>query len=110
MPTTPPTTAPTLAPPIVALTPAPTAESGAIAVDIIGFVYEPNPVVIRVGTTVIWTNRDTTVHTVTAEDASFESGLLTLGATFRFTFTQPGEFSYICTRHPAMVGIVQVTP
>lgn len=89
VPTTLPTTAPTLMPPVVAPTPAPAAGSGVVAVDIIGFVYEPNPVVVRVGTTVIWTNRDTTVHTATAEDASFESGLLTLDATFRFTFIQP---------------------
>lgn len=81
-----------------------------VAVEIVGFVYEPDPVIVGVGTTVVWTNRDTTVHTATADDASFESGLLTLGATFRFTFTQPGEFSYTCTRHPAMVGIVRVVP
>lgn len=39
-----------------------------------------------------------------------ESGLPTLGAIFRFTFPQPAEFSSICTRHPAMAGIMQVTP
>jgi plastocyanin len=45
----------------------------------------------------------------TAADSKFESGSLKQGASFSFTFTAPGTYSYFCKIHPAtMRGEVTV--
>ena len=51
------------------------------------------------GTTVVWTNGDATGHTVTADNGAFDSGNLDQGATFKFTFNQPGAYAYYCRYH-----------
>ncbi len=84
--------------------------------------YAPNPVNVKVGQTVLWTNDDTVAHTVTSGSAgspdsgqAFDSGLtgpqalMTKGKTFQHTFTAAGEFPYYCQLHPAMVGTVVVS-
>ena len=72
--------------------------------------YDPDniTVVIGVNNTVIWTNNDNEPHTVTASDGSFDSGNINPGATFTYTFTTPGTYTYICTYHPWMHGYVTV--
>lgn len=82
--------------------------------------FSPNPLKIKLGDTVIWTNDDSTVHTVTSGTGptdpnmgkEFDSGLKTLispGETFSFTFGKAGEFPYFCAVHPTMVGTVIVS-
>lgn len=58
------------------------------------------------GTTVTWTNTDNTKHTVTADDASFDSGDIAPGATFSHKFTAAGSFPYHCKYHSMMVATV----
>jgi plastocyanin len=82
--------------------------------------YSPNPIEISVGDTVIWTNKDSAIHTVSAGTPSApdmdgfgwkEDGtpiLIAPNKTFEFTFDEAGEFPYYCTLHPAMVGLVKV--
>lgn len=75
--------------------------TGVVAeVEIKDFSYIPDTITVPKGTTVIWTNRDTAPHTVTAD--SFESGTLNLGQMFTYTFNQAGTFEYRCTIHPSM--------
>jgi plastocyanin len=64
---------------------------------------------VAVGTTVVVTNTDSTQHTWTALDGTFDSGALGGGDTFEFTFTEPGEFDYQCNFHPSMTGTIVVT-
>jgi len=81
--------------------------------------YSPNPIDARIGDTIIWTNRDSTPHTVTSgqngqPDGSFDSSpnfnpLMAPGQTFEHTFTEAGEYPYYCALHPNMVGTVIVT-
>jgi plastocyanin len=61
--------------------------------------FNPKQLTIKTGTTVVWTNKDVTVHTVTADDNSFDSGNLNQGNTFQFTFTKPGTYLYYCKLH-----------
>lgn len=77
-------------------------------VAISGFAYSPKQAVVRVGDTVTWTNNDSAPHTVTANDASFDSGTLVQGGVFSRTFDATGMFSYFCAMHPSMIGSVQV--
>jgi plastocyanin len=70
--------------------------------------YNPNPVNVMVGTTVRWSNSDSTTHTATADGGAFNSGNLSGGGTFDFKFNTAGTFTYKCTIHPNMVGTVVV--
>ena len=46
-----------------------------------------------------WGETEST-HNVIALDKAFDSGDLNAGTRFSFTFTQPGEFAYVCSYHP----------
>jgi plastocyanin len=70
--------------------------------------YNPNPVTIARGGTVMWINNDTTPHTSTADGGLWNSGNLAAGASFSMTFPNTGSFPYHCTLHPGMVGTVNV--
>jgi plastocyanin len=63
---------------------------------------------ITVGTTIEWKNDDPLPHTVTADDGSFDSGLITEGEVWRYTFMRAGTYAFHCTPHPFMVGTVVV--
>ena len=64
---------------------------------------------IAVGTTVEWKNNDPLIHTVTAVDKSFDSGLIRPGNTYRHTFTRAGTYNIVCLPHPFMKAVVVVT-
>jgi nitrite reductase (NO-forming) len=64
--------------------------------------YSINVLTVPVGSTVAWTNSDSAVHTVTAVDGSFDSGILNTGGSWVFTFDEPGEYEYYCLPHPWM--------
>ena len=65
---------------------------------------------VRAGTRVRWVNEDQVQHTVTADDGSFESGLIEPGASYERVFERPGEYAYHCTPHPFMKARVIVEP
>jgi plastocyanin len=73
---------------------------GAVAVDIVDFAYNPDPVRVKAGTPIAWTNFDEAAHTVTAEDGSWGSEVMSKGDTFVITFDEPGTYVYICELHP----------
>jgi plastocyanin len=77
-------------------------------VDITNFAFAPKEITIAPGTKIIWTNRDETPHTVTSNDKGFASKGLDTDDKFEHTFASEGDFSYICTVHPFMTGVVHV--
>lgn len=75
------------------------------------FAFGPTVATVKVGTTVTWTNNDTDPHTVTSMDnGPIKSPTMQQGDTFKYTFTKPGKFEYLCTIHPFMTATVVVTP
>ena len=70
--------------------------------------FVPSRLGVSAGATIEWTNRDDVVHTVTADDGSWDSGPIEPGATWRRTFASAGEFPFHCTPHPVMRGVVVV--
>jgi plastocyanin len=78
-------------------------------VQIIDFGFSPSTFKVPVGTTVRWVNVGVTQHTATARDGSFDSGFLETGDRFAHTFNTPATIEYICSIHPAMVGVLIVT-
>lgn len=138
--------------------------------------YQPNPINVNIGDTILWKNDDSSRHTVTGLDSedtnsitaeqdnnqngiiekivkeiitnivynlnnlvglkegnvspsmndnsrslsvssdstgdnivAFDSGIMEMGDTFRYTFQEPGTFEYYCTVHPSMIGMVVVS-
>jgi len=63
---------------------------------------------LPIGTIVVWYNNDSVAHTVTARDNSFDSGDLSPGDTFQYTFEQSGTLEYYCRIHPSMVGKITI--
>src|SRR5271169_6963092 len=79
-----------------------------VDIDIAKFAYGPKEITIAPGTKVVWINRDETPHTVTSNDKRFASKGLDTDDKFEHTFGSEGDFSYICTVHPFMTGVVHV--
>jgi plastocyanin len=63
---------------------------------------------VRVGAALTWTNADDRIHTVTARDGNFDSGIVAVGDTFAWTFEAAGSYPYLCTIHPDMTGTITV--
>ena len=84
--------------------------SGQAPVDIVNFAFEPQKVFVKPGTTVTWTNKDTTIHDIkdTSPLNTAQSKDLNKGDTFSITYNQPGTYSYICGIHQYMTGTVEV--
>jgi FtsP/CotA-like multicopper oxidase with cupredoxin domain len=61
--------------------------------------FQPGDITVPVGTTVAWINRGANVHTVSAFDGSFESGSITPGQAFVYTFSKPGVYQFLCRQH-----------
>jgi plastocyanin len=83
--------------------------------------FEPKEIrgTLGVNNKVIWTNLDTTAHSVTSDtqftdqiNGPFNSidsiGLVLPKKTYEFTFTKDGEYAYHCEPHPWMTGKVVI--
>jgi len=86
----------------------PSTESSQVRVEIKGFSFNPPTLTIKKGTTVTWTQRDSTRHTVTSDDGVFESGLLSKDESWSYTFNEAGTFGYHCSPHPSMTAKIIV--
>jgi len=75
--------------------------------------FSPEVVTINQGTTVTWVNGDTYSHTITSggssnESGIFDSGNISSGGTFSYTFNDKGTYDYFCKIHPGMNGTIEV--
>jgi len=68
--------------------------------------FSPVTIEVKKGDVVEWKNDDLVPHTATS--ASFNSGTIVSGQSWRHTFTNAGNFPYVCTFHPQMKGVVIV--
>lgn len=86
--------------------------------------YIPRQITVNESDIVNWTNKDTEAHTVTSGIGAgiesllsnrqgkatgiFDSGLFKSGDSWSYNFTNAGRYSYFCTIHPWMDGMVIV--
>src|SRR5438270_3222605 len=81
-----------------------------VKVTIQNFAFSPQTITVARGTTVVWTQKDSTAHTVSSNTGAWPaSGSLAQGKTFAHTFTKPGTYPYHCAIHPFMTAKVVVT-
>ena len=85
--------------------------------------FTPTDLQLAAGGAVTWRQDDVATHTVTSgrveqtggtataePDGRFDSGNITKGQTFEFSFAEPGAYPFFCAVHPAtMTGVVTVT-
>jgi plastocyanin len=78
--------------------------------------FNPSPVNITVGNTIVWINSDVETHTVISDSPDnnitkgqeFDSGNLNPNQSFEHTFNKGGTYNYFCIIHPSMTGVVNV--
>jgi plastocyanin len=77
-------------------------------IEIRKFAFAPKEITVAPGTKVTWTNHDETPHTISAADKTFLSKAMDTDDRYEYTFASEGDFSYFCTLHPFMTGVVHV--
>lgn len=85
------------------------AGGGASAVTIADYKYGPPSLSVAAGTTVKFTNQDSTPHTATSKQSgAFETGSIDTGKSATITLDKPGTYAYFCAFHPFMKGTITV--
>jgi plastocyanin/uncharacterized membrane protein YozB (DUF420 family) len=81
------------------------------------FAFSPGVVSVPQSSTVVWINKETPKHTVTADNELFNSETMSVGESYSFTFTfnETGTFAYYCKFHGdaggvGMIGQIEVEP
>jgi plastocyanin len=68
--------------------------------------FNPNPAPMPADHKLTWTNNDSTIHRIVADDGSFDTGNLSQAqSSAAITLPASGK-SYHCSIHPSMVGVV----
>jgi plastocyanin len=93
---------------MAAVFPAASAQAAETLVQIDQFIFAPQRVSVKAGTTVTWVNDDDIPHVVVASNKLFKSKTLDTNDKFSFTFTTPGTYEYFCSLHPHMTGTIVV--
>jgi plastocyanin len=87
--------------------PATADNASAPTVTIQDLAYTPETLTIQAGATVTWVWQDGAIaHDVKGD--GFQSKVMSEG-TFSHRFDQPGTYDYLCTLHPNMTGVIEVT-
>lgn len=78
-----------------------------------GFLFDPAEVTIEAGDAITWINDDKILHTITAgtpetPTTQFDRDLDGKATSTSIRFDQPGDYTYFCSRHPHMQGVVHV--
>ena len=81
------------------------------AVSLQNFAFLPASITVKAGTKVTWTNQDDVNHSVINDMSGTgpASSLFGRDATYSYTFTTAGTYTYHCQPHPYMHGTVIVT-
>jgi len=80
------------------------AQDAGASVDMSSIKFAPTVIHVAAGQSVLWTNSDPVQHTITADDGSFDSGMIDPGSSFSMEFDTPGTFQYYCQPHGASGG------
>lgn len=71
--------------------------------------FQPAQMTVNVGAVVEWQNEDIFSHTVTADNGSFDSGLIAPGHSWKMKVQHAGTFRYHCRPHPNMTASLTIS-
>ncbi|OLC82330.1 MAG: hypothetical protein AUJ08_06640 [Thaumarchaeota archaeon 13_1_40CM_3_50_5] len=74
--------------------------------------YDPDPLTVKKGDGVQWTNKDNAVHSVTSRQKDlFDSSAISPGSTWLLNTAKldVGDYEYYCIFHSWMTGMLKVT-
>jgi plastocyanin len=78
-------------------------------IEIKDFAFNPKTLTVKSGEKVTWINRDEEPHTVVSVEKQFKkSPPLDTDQEFTVTAGAPGTYTYFCSVHPKMTGIIVV--
>jgi len=80
-----------------------------VQVTIDQLVFAPAEIVVRVGDTIEWVNKDVVDHTATTQSKEWDV-VIPAGKTVPLVVKTPGGVAYYCRYHPTMTGRVVVEP
>jgi plastocyanin len=72
------------------------------------FMFMPNSLTVKAGSTVTWANMDDEPHAVVSNTGLFRSAAMDTNESFSFKFEQAGTYHFRCSIHPRMVGTIVV--
>lgn len=78
------------------------------AVTIQNMAFSPDTLTVKLGDKVTWNNQDSIGHSATADDNSFDTGVIAQGQSGSATFTKAGTYTYHCKVHPTMKATIIV--
>lgn len=70
--------------------------------------YGALPTGLKAGDTIVWVNRDTVLHSITARDHTFDIRL-NPGQSARMQLPKAGDIAFYCLFHPTMRGVLKVS-
>jgi plastocyanin len=73
-----------------------------------GMRFQPEVLTVARGDTIVWVNKDIVSHTATSKAGSFDSKLIQVDKSWKYTIRNKGDFAYICTFHPTMKATLRV--
>jgi plastocyanin len=85
---------------------APSGGTRPVAID--NFKFTPASLTVSQGARITVTNRDSTAHTMTADNGSFDTGDIDPSSSATITLSKPGTIKYHCSIHPFMHGTLVV--
>jgi plastocyanin len=81
--------------------------AGTRTVTIAASSYSPVILTVEAGTTIVFDNTSAFPHTATADNGSFDTGMIAVGASKNITVSTPGVFPFFCQFHGAAGGVGQ---
>ena len=72
------------------------------------FFFSPKRVSVKAGSTILWINPGSTLHTVTSNNGKFKSKNLPAKGRVKITFKRVGTYKYHCIFHSSMTGKIVV--
>ena len=80
-------------------------------IEITKFAFAPKDITVAPGTRVQWVNHDEAPHTVMSSQGQpkvIASKAMDTDDRFELTLANEGDYSYYCTVHPFMTGVIHV--
>lgn len=94
--------------PVLTAQATPPAPNPVVVIEVSQFAFGTERLHVATGTTVRWVNEDLVPHSVTSDEGLWSSHAFGHRESYERTFFDSGEFSYHCTPHPFMKGVVVV--